>query len=87
MTLRVVVVDDERPARSFLIRLLKECHDVELVGEAGSGEDAIALIARTQPDLAFLDLQMPEIGSYRSRPCPALRSSRPSTSSRSRPSS
>jgi two-component system LytT family response regulator len=62
MTLRVVVVDDERPARSFLTRLLKECDDVELVGEAGSGEDAITLIARTQPDLAFLDLQMPEIG-------------------------
>ena len=61
-TLRVVVVDDERPARNFLIRLLKRCDAVELVGEAGSGEEAIALIENAQPDLAFLDLQMPEIG-------------------------
>jgi two-component system LytT family response regulator len=62
VTLRVVVVDDERPARGFLARLLKECPAVELVGEAASGEDAIALIAATRPDLAFLDLQMPEVG-------------------------
>jgi two-component system LytT family response regulator len=62
MTLHVVVVDDERPARSFLTGLLKECEAVELVGEAASGEEAIALITATQPDLALLDLQMPEIG-------------------------
>jgi two-component system, LytTR family, response regulator len=62
MPLRVVVVDDERPARNFLTRLLKECDDVELVGEVGSGDEAIALIIEKQPDLALLDLQMPEIG-------------------------
>jgi two-component system LytT family response regulator len=62
VTLRVVVVDDERPARRFLAGLLKECDAVELVGEAASGEEAIALIADVHPDLAFLDLQMPELG-------------------------
>jgi two-component system, LytTR family, response regulator len=62
VTLHVVVVDDERPARSFLTGLLKECEAVEVVGEAASGEEAIALITATQPDLALLDLQMPEIG-------------------------
>jgi two-component system LytT family response regulator len=60
--LTVVVVDDERPARRFLTGLLKTCPGVELIGEAGSGEEALALIAKTRPQLALLDLQMPEIG-------------------------
>ena len=59
--LRVVVVDDERPARSFLTSLLRGFEDVALVGEAASGRDAIAVIEHEQPDLALLDLQMPEI--------------------------
>jgi two-component system LytT family response regulator len=60
--LRVVVADDERPARTFLTSLLKTCEAVELVGEAASGEEALALIESTRPNLALLDLQMPEIG-------------------------
>jgi two-component system, LytTR family, response regulator len=60
-TLRVVVVDDERPARRFLTELLRECEAVELVGEAASGEEAIELIMATTPDLALLDLEMPEV--------------------------
>jgi len=59
--LRVVIADDERPARAFLARLLAACGDVELVGEATGGAEAIALIERTKPDLALLDLQMPEV--------------------------
>jgi two-component system LytT family response regulator len=58
----VIVADDERPARRFLIGLLKGSEDVNLVGEAASGEDAIRLIDRERPDLALLDLQMPECG-------------------------
>lgn len=57
--LRVVVVDDERPARRFLTKLLDGFEDVELAGEAASGDEAIELIARTKPDLALLDLQLP----------------------------
>ena len=60
-TLRVVIADDERPARGFLGELLRSSPDVELVGEAASGREAIALIERVRPDLAFLDLQMPEV--------------------------
>jgi two-component system LytT family response regulator len=60
--LRVIVADDERPARRFLMRMVRNCAGVELAGEAGSGEEAIRLIERTRPDLALLDLQMPEIG-------------------------
>ena len=59
-SLRVVVVDDERPPRSFLVALLRSFEDVTLVGEAESGLEAVALIERERPDVAFLDLQMPE---------------------------
>jgi two-component system, LytTR family, response regulator len=59
--LRVVVADDERPARSFLVSLLRHYEDVELVGEATNGAEAVELIERLQPDLALLDLQMPEV--------------------------
>jgi two-component system LytT family response regulator len=58
----VVVADDERPARQFLTGLLKGCAGAKLVGEAGSGEEAIAMIEAERPDLALLDLHMPEIG-------------------------
>lgn len=59
--LRVVIADDERPARSFLAAILRSFEDVRLVGEAENGADAIELIEREKPDLALLDLQMPEI--------------------------
>jgi two-component system LytT family response regulator len=59
--LRVVVADDERPARAYLRALLDSCADVTVVGEAEGGAEAIALIEEQRPDLAFLDLQMPEV--------------------------
>ena len=59
--LRVIVADDERPARSFLIALLRSFDDVVVVGEATSGKEAVALIEQERPELAFLDLQMPEL--------------------------
>lgn len=60
--LRVVVADDERPARRFLVGLLKDCDGIDVCGEAASGEEAIELIERVRPHLALLDLQMPEVG-------------------------
>jgi DNA-binding LytR/AlgR family response regulator len=59
--LRVVLADDERPARKFLAKLLLAIPDVEIVGEASNGRDALELIEREKPDLAFLDLNMPEV--------------------------
>jgi two-component system LytT family response regulator len=59
--LRIVIADDERPARSMLASLLQGCDDVEVVGEAQNGAEAVALIEEQRPDLALLDLQMPEI--------------------------
>jgi two-component system LytT family response regulator len=58
-TLRVVVADDERPARRFLVGLLTALPDVDVVGEAANGDEALAAIAEYAPDLALLDLQMP----------------------------
>lgn len=59
--LRVIIADDERPARSFLAALLRGFEDVELIGEAETGTEAVELIEAKRPDLAFLDLQMPEL--------------------------
>jgi two-component system, LytTR family, response regulator len=59
--LRVIIADDERPARSFLAALLRAFEDVTLVGEAETGAEAVDLIEREKPDLALLDLQMPEL--------------------------
>ena len=59
--LRVVIADDERPARSFLAALLRSYEDVTIVGEAESGTEAVDAIERERPDLALLDLQMPEL--------------------------
>ena len=60
--LRVVLADDERPARRFLLNLLNTFPDVEIVGEAANGTDALNLIETHKPDLALLDLNMPEAG-------------------------
>jgi two-component system LytT family response regulator len=59
--LRVVIADDERPARSFLADLLKGFAQIELAGQAADGAEAVRMIEQLQPDLALLDLQMPEL--------------------------
>jgi two-component system LytT family response regulator len=71
-TLRVVIADDERPARRFLANLLQALPDVEIVGEAANGIEALQVIAMTQPDVALLDLKMPGLyGCCVSRSLPA----------------
>jgi two-component system LytT family response regulator len=60
--LRALVVDDEEPARERLRLLLTEAGDVQIVGEAGDGEQAMEQIAALSPDVVFLDIQMPGCG-------------------------
>lgn len=60
MSLRVLIADDERPARFFLKNLLESFPDVEIVAEAENGLEAVELMEEVKPDLALLDLQMPE---------------------------
>jgi two-component system LytT family response regulator len=62
---RVVVADDEAPARRKLVRFLRDSDGVELVGEAGSGTETLAVIAATRPDVVFLDVQMPDLDGVR----------------------
>src|ERR1051326_6182453 len=58
---RIVIADDERPARSFLAAMLRTFDDVKIVGEAENGAEAVKIIERENPDLVLLDLQMPEL--------------------------
>jgi two-component system, LytTR family, response regulator len=64
MSIRSVIVDDEKPARDRLERLLRDHPDVEIVGEAADGASAVDLIDRLLPDLCFLDVQMPEMDGF-----------------------
>lgn len=60
--LRIVLADDERPARRFLRNLLESFPEVTVVGEAANGHEALALIEQASPHLVLLDLHMPELG-------------------------
>jgi two-component system LytT family response regulator/two-component system response regulator LytT len=59
MLIRTVVVDDENPARNELCFLLEQLDDVDVVGQARNGLDAMEIIRKQQPDLVLLDIQMP----------------------------
>jgi len=60
VSFRCVVIDDEKPARDRVRRLLAEHDDFEVIGEAANAVEATRLIDELQPDLCFLDVQMPE---------------------------
>jgi two-component system LytT family response regulator len=62
--MRALIVDDEAPARAKIRRLLMAQSDVEIAGEATTGREAVALIKRTQPDIVFLDIQMPHLDGF-----------------------
>ncbi len=59
--IRVLVVDDEKPSRDELKFLLSALGTVEIVGEAEDGIEALSLITQLEPELLFLDIQMPEM--------------------------
>ncbi len=58
--IRVLIVDDEPPARDNVKSLLRRDAEIEIVGECSTGRDAVRWIRRERPDLVFLDVQMPE---------------------------
>lgn len=58
-TIRILVVDDERYAREELIFLLREFSNVDVIGDVARGETAIVQATQLQPDVVFLDVEMP----------------------------
>ena len=59
--LRVIIVDDELPAREELRSLLEGYDDLEIIGECSNALEAIPSIHKQKPDVVFLDIQMPRI--------------------------
>ena len=75
--IRILLVDDEQPARDRLRQLLAGEPDVEIVGEAEDGVQAVERVAELAPDLLLLDIQMPgcsglEVAASLARPRPAI---------------
>ena len=64
MPIRALIVDDERPARERLCRMLAGNDLVEVIGEAGSGVEAVEMVETLRPDLLFLDIQMPGLDGF-----------------------
>jgi two-component system LytT family response regulator len=62
--LRVLIVDDEMVARRRIRRLLATEEDITIVGECEDGASALSAIASERPDVAFLDIQMPELDGF-----------------------
>lgn len=63
-TVRVLVVDDEQPGRACIIDALGGIDSVEIAGECTNGRDAVRAIKRLQPDIVFLDIQMPGLDGF-----------------------
>jgi two-component system LytT family response regulator len=62
--IRALIADDEALARKFIRRMLKDDDEVEIVGECSNGKEAVAMIRQQNPDLVFLDVQMPEMDGF-----------------------
>jgi DNA-binding NarL/FixJ family response regulator len=59
--IRVVVVDDQSLVRSGFVVLLRSDPDIQVVGEAGDGREAVDLVTRERPDVVLMDIRMPEM--------------------------
>ncbi|HET7873383.1 MAG TPA: LytTR family DNA-binding domain-containing protein [Terriglobales bacterium] len=64
MKIRALIVEDELLARQRIRLMATDEPDLEIIGECGSGADALASIERDSPDLLFLDVQMPEMDGF-----------------------
>jgi two-component system, LytTR family, response regulator len=63
-TLRVLIVDDEPPARDLIREVVEQTPGVQIVGEAGDGAQAAQAIVALKPDVVFLDVRMPELDGF-----------------------
>lgn len=61
MTIRVVLADDQRIVREGIASLLALTPDIQVVGQASDGDEAVAILAKLGPDVALLDVRMPKL--------------------------
>ena len=64
MRIKALIVDDEPLARDRIREMLKEHPEVEVIGEARNGQEAVDFVANQNPDLVFLDIQMPDLDGF-----------------------
>ena len=64
MNITCVIVDDEKLARDLLQEYLQQMPNIQVLGEASKGKDAVELIDKLKPDLIFLDVQMPGMTGF-----------------------
>ena len=61
MPIRIVLVDDHALVRQGFRRILEDDPELQVIGEAGNGLDAVALVKKTDPDVVIMDMAMPEM--------------------------
>jgi len=64
MTIQVLIVDDKAKVRQDLRTLLDLCVDIEIVGEAANGQEAVQQVEELEPEVVLLDLEMPVLDGY-----------------------
>ena len=62
--IRIIIVDDEEPARLLLREYLTDLDDVEIIAECANGFDAVKAITESKPDLVIIDIQMPKLNGF-----------------------
>jgi DNA-binding NarL/FixJ family response regulator len=62
VTTRVVIADDHPVFRAGMVTVLEDLDGIEVVGQAADGEEAVAVVAHTRPDVVLMDLRMPGVG-------------------------
>src|SRR5690242_12298300 len=62
--IRALIADDEALARKFIRRILKDDRDFEIIGECANGKETVMMIREENPDVVFLDVQMPEMDGF-----------------------
>ena len=60
-TIRIILAEDSPTVRRYLANLIEEAPDMEVVGEANNGEEAIRLVEELRPDVVSMDINMPEV--------------------------
>ena len=75
--MRIIVADDQTAVREGLVTLLSTMPDIEVVGSAADGEEAVTLVAQLTPDVVLMDLRMPRVDGIEATRC--IRAAHPST--------